>query len=90
MGCEEQIDYPSNVHVVFDFKNFLQKFLLSIDPNFDKTVIDAAYYRSKQANGEALVYFKSTEAAVEIQTKLNNVEVRDMFPGNFIVNIFHF
>ena len=57
--------------------------MISIDPSFDKTVIDAAYYRSKQANGEALVYLKSAKAAVEIEAKLNNVKVRDMFPGNF-------
>ena len=88
MGYEEQIDYPSKVHVVLDFKIFLQKFILSIDPNFDTTVIDAAYYRSKQANGEALVYLQSAEAAVEIETKLNNVKVRDMFPGNFLFENF--
>ena len=83
LGCEEKIDYQSKVHAVLDFKIFLQKFILSIDPSFDKSVIDAAYYRSKQANGEALVYLKSAEDAVEIETKLSNVKVRDMFPGNF-------
>ena len=86
LGCEEKNDYPSKVHVVLDFKIFLQKFMLSIDPSFDKTVIDAAYYRSRNLTGEVLVYLQSAEAAVEIETKLTNVKVRDMFPGIFYAN----
>ena len=69
--------------MVFDFKKYLQKFVNSRDPNFNETDIEQAYYRSKPTFGEAIVLFRSTEAAFEIEKMFHYIPVKDMFPGNF-------
>lgn len=68
-------------HVVFDFKQFLQNFMHSIDPFFNDAVIEEAFYFSKRKYGEGHIYLKSSEAAYELEKKLHNVKVSDMFPG---------
>ena len=70
---------------MFNFKNFLQKFVSSIDSSFNETDIEEAYYRSYYhgSSGEALIFLRSEEAAIEIETKLHNLELRKMFPGSF-------
>ena len=55
-----------------------------MDPNFKETDIEQAYYRSKSTFGEAIVLFRSTEAAYEIEKMFHYLPVKDMFPGIFI------
>ena len=69
--------------MVFDFKKFLQTFVNSIDPSFNKIDIEEACYRSMPTFGEAIVLCRSTEAAFEIEKMFHNVPVKDMFPGNY-------
>ena len=78
-GCEQSVESST---MVFDFKNFLQKFVNSIDPSFNESDIEEAYYKSKPTLGEAIVLFRSTEAAFEIEKMFHNLPVKDMFPGN--------
>ena len=70
--------------MVFDFKKFFQKLVKSIDPNFNEIDIEEAFYRSKRTFGEALVFFRTEEAAFEIEKMFHNLPVKDMFPGNFL------
>ena len=69
--------------MVFDFKTFFQKLVNSIDPSFNEIDIEKAYYRSKRTFGEALIFFRSTEAAFEIEKMFHNLPVKDIFPGTF-------
>ena len=69
--------------MVFDFKKFLLKFVNSLDPNFDETDIEKAYFKSKPTVGNAIVLLRSTDAAFKIENMFHNLPVKDMFPGNF-------
>ena len=69
--------------MVFDFKNFFQKFVNSIDSSFNENDIEEAYYRSNSTVGDAIVLFRSREAAFEIEKMFHNLPAKDMFPGNF-------
>ena len=69
--------------MIFDFKTFFQKLVNSIDPNFNEIDIEESFYRSKPTFGEALVFFRSAEAAFEIEKLFHNLPVREVFPGKF-------
>ena len=79
-GCQKSV---KSTDMVFDFKKFLQTFVNSIDPSFNKIDIEEACYRSLPTFGEAIVLCRSTEAAFEIEKMFHNVPVKDMFPGNY-------
>ena len=64
------------------FKKFLQDFVQSIDPNFNKTDIEEAFYRDKGKSAEGYIFLKSPTAAHDVEMKLHNLKVIRMFPGN--------
>ena len=78
--CDKPVESAA---MVFDFKKFLLKFVNSLHPSFDETDIEKAYYKSKPTVGNAIVLFRSTEAAFKIEKMFHNLPVKDMFPGNF-------
>ena len=75
---------------MFKFTNYLVKYIHSIDPNFDDTGIDEAFYVAcdnlRADNPESSGAFINTnkpEAAFEIERILHGKNVADMFPGIF-------
>lgn len=77
---------------MFKFTNYLVKYIHSIDPNFDDTGIDEAFYSTKPYNNlraddpessGAFINTNKPEAAFEIERILHGKNVADMFPGIF-------
>ena len=64
---------------MFKFTNYLVKYIQSIDPNFDDTGIDEAFYSTKRA----FINTNKPEAAFQIERILQGKNVGDMFPGDF-------
>ena len=88
IGCEAKVcdaikpTGESYTVIVFDFKKFLHQFVHSLDPEFNANDIEEAYYRSNEYFGEAFIFLKSPEAALQIKMKIHQLKVSDMFPGN--------
>jgi len=72
---------------MFKFTNYLVKYIHSIDPNFDETGIDEAFYTTKPSNNlrasGAFINTNKPEAALQIERILHGKNVADMFPGIF-------
>ena len=73
---------------MFKFTNYLVKYIHSIDPNFDDTGIDGAFYATSnnmRANepesAGAFINTNRPETANEIERILHDRNVADMFPG---------
>ena len=84
--------FDKNGKLVFNFTNYLVKYIHSIDPNFDDTGIDEAYYSMKPSNNlrgddiessGAFINTNKPEAAFQIESILHGKNVADMFPGIF-------
>ena len=77
---------------VFSFKNYLVKYIQSIDPNFQASGIDKAYYFTSDEprapedpeSAGAYVHANTPDAAFEIKRILHDKNVGDMFPGKNI------
>ena len=88
IGCEANVcdaikpTGQTYTYMVFDFKKFIQKFVQSMDPEFNTNDIEEAYYRTNEYFGEAFIFLKSPEAALQIQIKIHKLKVSDIFPGN--------
>jgi len=79
---------------MFKFTNYLVKYIHSIDPNFDETGIDEAFYVTSNnlrvgltdypESSGAFINTNKPEAAFQIESILHGENVADMFPGIFI------
>ena len=82
--------FDKNGKLVFNFTNYLVKYIQSTDPDFDDTGIDNAFYATSN-NLEAgdpefagaFIYINKSETAFEIRRILEDKNVADMFPGLF-------
>ena len=76
-----------NGQLIFLFKNYLVKYIQSIDPNFNKNDIEEASYITADVDGRyaesvgASILTKSPKVASELQKILHDRNVSDMFPG---------
>ena len=68
---------------MFKFTNYLVKYIHSIDPDFDETGIDEAFYATAKKTSRAFVNTNKSETAFEIKRILHDQNVADMFPGIF-------
>ena len=72
---------------MFKFTNYLVKYIHSIDPDFDETGIDEAFYATnnlKPQSSGAFINTNRPETAFEIKRILDDKNVADMFPGLFL------
>ena len=73
---------------MFKFTNYLVKYIHSMDPDFDETGIDEAFYATSNnleagdpETSGAYIYTNKSETAFEIIRILHDKNVADMFPG---------
>ena len=92
LSCERWFRTKSG-ELIFKFTNYFVKYIHSIDPNFDDTGIDGAFYATsnyKRANepesAGAFINTNRPETANEIERILHDRNVADMFPGMKILN----
>ena len=89
LSCERWFR-TKNGELMFKFTNYLVKYIHSIDPNFDDTGIDVAFYATfnnmranESESAGAVIYINKSETAFEIRTILDDKNVADIFPGLF-------
>ena len=80
LSCDSYMG--KNGQPIFRFKNYLVKYIHSIDPNFQASGIDKALYvTSGPKLSRAFIYTNTQEAAHEIKKILHDKNVSDIFPG---------
>ena len=76
-----------NNQIIFHFKEYLLRFILSIDPNFERDDLIHAMYCTANyddeyaATVEATIFTTTPEAAHAIDTILHKRRVTELFPG---------
>ena len=81
------ISYGKNNQIIFHFKEYLLRFILSVDPNFKRCDLTHAMYCTANDDDEyaatvgAKIYTKTPEAAHAIDTILHKRRVTELFPG---------
>ena len=86
LSCEKWF-FTKKGDLMFKFTNYLVKYIHSIDPDFDHTGIDEAFYATnnlKPQSSGAFINTNRPETAFEIKRILDDKNVADMFPGLFL------
>ena len=77
----------SNGQLIFEFKNYLEKYIQSIDPQYQVNDIRKALYCTTDIDDRhaecigAMIFTKTAEASSKIQRILDDRPVSDIFPG---------
>ena len=85
MDCRSS--YGKNNQLIFYFREYLLRFILKVDPNFEKDDLIQALYCTADDDEEyaatvgAIVYTRTPEAAHAIQIILHKRRVIELFPG---------
>ena len=83
------ISYGKNKLIIFHFKEYLLRFILKVDPNFEKDDLIQALYCTANDDDEyaatvgAIIHTTTPEAAHAIDTILHKRRVTELFPGIF-------
>ena len=81
------ISYGKNNQIVYHFKEYLLRFILSVDPNFEEDDLLQAMYCTANDDEEyaasvaAIIITRTSEAAHAIEVILNKRRVTELFPG---------
>ena len=88
LSCNDSYEAP-NGYITYRFKEFVVRFIQSLDPNFNENdIIEALYVTidDHDDNGNVdysigLIYAKTPTAAFNIENLLHHQNTADMFPG---------